>query len=201
MPTYKTVQFKDWVTLFAAQKNEARFAWGETSVALPGRSDIRYANLTGTQWQKLKSFWSGPLNSVNDRVVYDRIIQGIIISPLLMSDSASRDAWKREYAAYQTEVGWINTALATGYGSTVLPEAVSVGFWRKIEPLILRSGGIFETPRPYEILAEAIAESARDLTKTVARGLLPTIPTWMKWAAVGVGALWLTHKLTKGERR
>lgn len=197
MATYTTKYFKTFVDLLAAQKNEARKTWGETSVPLPGRSDIRYPNLTGTQWLKLKSFWSGPLNEVNDRVVYDRVAQAIIISPLLMSDSASRDAWKREYATYQSEVGWINTALATGYGNSILPESISVGFWKTVEPLVLRSTGIFQTPRPWEVLAEAIAESARDLTKAV----MPTIPDWMKWGALGVGALWLTSMLAKGEKK
>jgi hypothetical protein len=202
--SYKTVSYQNWVDMFAAQKNEARRIWGETSVFMPGRTDVRYPNLTGTQWLKLKGYWAGPIDSVNSRVRSDSIAQGIIVSPLLLQDPATRTAWMREYDAYKSEVGFINTTLATAYGGSILPETISVNFWARIEPLILRSGGIFSSPRPYEILWEETVKQAQAVTSAIVQApfklALGAIPTWVKWGAVAAGGLYALSFL-KGRNR
>lgn len=193
--TVKVVNYSKWVDMFAAQKNEARRVYGETSIFMPGRTDVRYPNLTGTQWLKLKAYWKGPVDSVHERVKADAPVPGTAIR-----DSATRAAWRREYDAYQNEVGWVNTALATGFGNSILPEALSVGFWRQLEPLILRADGIFSSPRPYEMLMDALAEQAQAIAKApfkAAWWLLPSVPTWMKWAGIGLGAFYVTHLVTR----
>lgn len=201
--SYKTVTYSKWVDMFAAQKNEARRIWGETSVFLPGRTDVRYPNLTGTQWLKLKNYWSEPIDSVNGRVRWDRAI-GYTISSFLYEDPASRTAWMREYDAYQSEVGFINTALATAYGGSILPEVISVGFWQRLEPLILRSGGIFDSPRPYQILWEETVKQAQAVTSAIVQApfklALGVLPTWVKWGAVAAGGLYALSFL-KGRNR
>jgi hypothetical protein len=203
--TVQTVNYRDFVGMLAAQKNEARRVWGETSVFLPGRTDIRYPNLSGTQWLKLKNFWEEPFTQVNKRVNNDEAFNALLFgvaAPLLTS--AGRIAWKREYPAWQSETGWINTALANAYGNSILPESLAVSFWKSTEQLVLRSGGIFLAPRAYTMFGEAVAEAAHDVAQAIVKApfkaawwLLPSVPTWMKWAGIGLGAFYVTHLVTR----
>lgn len=201
-----TVTSRDWVSMFATQKNEARRVFGETSVFLPGRTDIRYPNLSGDHWKKLKAYWGPQLYVVNSRVQGDETgITGLNmlaqIQAAQTSSDASRAAWIRDYNNYKTQNEGIFAQLYNVWGANMLPESVSVGFWKTIDPLILRGNAIMASPSPYEMLAEAVAEQAAKVRSAAFNALLPTIPAWMKWAALGFGGLWLTLQLTKGERR
>lgn len=195
----KQVTLPSWAELFTLQKNEARSLYGSTSVNMPGRTDVQYPNLTGTQWLKLKKYWSWPLEKVEARVASGQRLEGIRVPSELVDYSASRVAWDREYRAYQSETGTINTILATGYGVSLLPASRAVAFWRTLEPLILRSKGIFETPYPYEMFIEELAKQAALVAGGITSALTPSIPTWLKLGAAAAGALYLMSYL-KGRK-
>lgn len=188
-----TVRYSRWVDMWAAQKNEARRLFGSTNVNLPGRTDIQYANLTGDHAKKLMAYWEPQLATVNQRVQDDAFWRNL--SPAEYTAMASRDAWNRDYNAYKT-MAVFTKAYALAWGSSVMPASMSVPFWQKTEPLILRGGAVMESPTPWDMISEALAERVSKVTDA----LTPKWWPWVKWGGVAIGGLYVLQMLQSTRR-
>lgn len=191
---YQTIKLPNWVEMLAAQKNEARVLFGNTSKTMPGRSDIYYAHLSGDHASKLINYWTPQLKAIDEKVRSDYWFNQFTREKGW--NIATRDAWNREYDRWKN-VSALTSGLAKGYGSSKLPETITVSFWQALEPVVLRGSSIAGTPTQWEMMQEAIAEQALATSRWLPRF---EIPAWMKWAGLAGLALYLLNMAQKTQK-
>lgn len=151
----------DFVGLYSFQRNQARLNFGQTSVHLPGRTDINYPALTGIAAKSLIAYWRGEAERVRKKAMGDDFWFSKAIP-----QSAIRDQWLR--AVSNLAGGPFNFGIsaiveeAHRAGGNKLVEDKTVKLWDMLDAVVLPMRAIDETPSRWTLFEEAVKESLPD---------------------------------------
>lgn len=153
----------DYGHIYSVQRNESRRVFGETAFNLPGRTDIKYPNISKAYLKRLLPYWVNEVNKALDHM-------GAI------PDSAIVDAWVRaEHDRLKPLEASIRSMPAT---NDLISQSLAKYTWDTLDAVVLPMRAIRDTPSKWEILQGAIGDSFKDL--------LNNLPWWVKAAAVVV---------------
>lgn len=129
----------DFNAMLIAQRNDARQVFGETSIHLPGRTDINYPKLSQAYADRIITYWKGEASRV---LSHASDIPG----------SAVRTQWKAAVARLQALPRMAQT-------KTILGEALTQQIWDLLDAVVLPMRAIQETPTKFQLMAEALRET------------------------------------------
>lgn len=138
----------DFNGVLIAQRNDARKVFGETSIHLPGRTDINYPKLTQAYADKIITYWKGEASRlaghVND-----------------IPDSAHRSAYQRAVTRLQALPRMAQTP-------AILGEALTQQIWDLLDDVVLPMRAMQQTPTKFQLMVETAGEAFRGAGMTLA---------------------------------
>lgn len=169
-----------FVDVRAKQFNDAAKIWGLTVIGKGrGQENVHYARMSGAYAAKLIQYWRSEASRYYTRGINDALIS-------LFGSAAQRLSWERA-------VDNLNGAAASTYlsqalflGSAVPPDASIKAIWDLVDPVAIGLGAIKDTPSQWDMLVEAIEESARELAATKPFQIAGNIVTAAKWLGIGL---------------
>lgn len=161
----------DFVGIYSQQRNQARLNYGQTSVHLPGRTDINYPNLTGFAAKQLIAYWRGESERVREKAMGDDFWFSKAIP-----QTAHRDQWLRAVGELKGSLFFspIDTIIseASRSGGNKMPEDQVVRLWNILDNVVLPMRAIAETPSRWSIFNDAVDETLEDYKKRLAKSPL-----------------------------
>lgn len=160
----------DFIAVYSQQRNQARLNYGQTSVHLPGRTDINYPNLTGYAAKQLIAYWRGEAERVRKKAMGNDMwfTQAI-------PQSAIRDQWLRAVAALQGGIfrlgGSIDTIISEAHrvGGDKLPEDQTVKLWNLLDSVVTPMRAIDETPSRWGLFEESVDETLNEYKNRITK--------------------------------
>jgi hypothetical protein len=185
----------DFVAILAAQKNEARRAFGSTSLNMPGRTDVQYPNITGSYTTRLVDYWQREA----ERILAGK---GVVDTALknLFGSQAHFDAWKRKVLGLSSLTMLTIRAKAITTGQNLMPQGDAKTVWSAVEDVVIPMNAIKTTPSEWELMKEAVAETLPDIIPK-----LPGLPDFggvirvAFYGSLAYGLYWLWNS-SKGGR-
>jgi hypothetical protein len=164
----------DFVGVYSAQRNEARRAFGNSSLTRKGQENIfPYPNLEASYAKRLIQYWVENGEKLHSYITLGKSTLGI-------PDTAHKEQWLRNFAMLKgLDIYTINLG--------ILPETSIKKIWDVLDQVVIPMRGLTETPTRWELMKESIGES---LT-----GIGDIIPGWMKVAVVAGLGLYVYNTL------
>lgn len=158
----------DRVKIFQAQRNEARQLFGESNIPITGRTDVREPGLSPDYARKLLDYW------IDDT---SRVYAGQTTIQLIFETAIAK--------AYFDNLATMKSLRSEISGSFV-PDSLMVRIWKSLSEAALTGFAIETTPKPWQLVVEAIHEAIDDLPKPPG---LNDLATLLKWAVGGIVAV------------